>query len=262
MNIDCAFTIGQGHTVCQDYATVFSPDKPLAIVCDGCSSSPMTDVGARFLAHSLINLLYDEHYLSIDELVYKLRSFVFERHPLEFLTAKYLFDSTLLFIRESPDNDIEVTVIGDGLIVFKRADSVYGVIDIDYENFPRYLSYEFDVKRRLTYESSEHQASISKYIINGTDIEKTVTKIGLKTVHNTYKFVPSQYEWIGICTDGIHSFSEGSYLDVIHDLFNFKTYTGQFVKRRLKRFIKEYNSQGITHHDDLGLAVWYLGDRQ
>ena len=49
---DAAFTIGKTHAVCQDYALAqnASDTSPLRAtwLSDGCSSSPHTDIGARF----------------------------------------------------------------------------------------------------------------------------------------------------------------------------------------------------------------------
>lgn len=54
MNSDCYFEIGHSHTICQDYALTGKINDVLsyAIISDGCSSSPLVDVGARLLAHS------------------------------------------------------------------------------------------------------------------------------------------------------------------------------------------------------------------
>ena len=50
MFADCAFAAGRGHDVCQDYAAAGGgADEPYAILADGCSTSPDTDVGARLL---------------------------------------------------------------------------------------------------------------------------------------------------------------------------------------------------------------------
>ena len=58
---DAFFSIGKTHMVCQDYARsgTTRAGHPYAIVCDGCSSSPDTDLGSRFLAMSFAS--YVEH---------------------------------------------------------------------------------------------------------------------------------------------------------------------------------------------------------
>ena len=51
-NLDWYFTIAKQHVVCEDYALTGWEPVPYTIVCDGCSSSEHTDVGARVLAWS------------------------------------------------------------------------------------------------------------------------------------------------------------------------------------------------------------------
>lgn len=58
MRADAHFWRGRTHAVCQDYALCGEGRTgPWAVVCDGCSSSPHTDVGARLLAHAAANAL-------------------------------------------------------------------------------------------------------------------------------------------------------------------------------------------------------------
>ncbi|MCA9708502.1 MAG: hypothetical protein KDK70_21815, partial [Myxococcales bacterium] len=52
MYVDAWFAIGDTHVVCEDFACAGHTEAGagFAVVCDGCSSSPQTDVGARLLA--------------------------------------------------------------------------------------------------------------------------------------------------------------------------------------------------------------------
>ena len=53
MNADHYYTIGNSHSVCQDYAiSGLVENGAYAILSDGCSSSPDVDVGARMLSLS------------------------------------------------------------------------------------------------------------------------------------------------------------------------------------------------------------------
>ena len=51
---DAHFVMGRGHSVCQDYALATARS---AVVCDGCSSSRASDVGARVIALAAIREL-------------------------------------------------------------------------------------------------------------------------------------------------------------------------------------------------------------
>ena len=67
MKADAYFEIGATHLVCQDYALAFANNEyAYAIVSDGCTSSPNTDIGARLIsviAKDAINYLYQRgHY--------------------------------------------------------------------------------------------------------------------------------------------------------------------------------------------------------
>jgi hypothetical protein len=53
MNIDVFSSIGKTHQVCEDYVMKGDKPFPYVILCDGCSSSRNTDVGARILANSM-----------------------------------------------------------------------------------------------------------------------------------------------------------------------------------------------------------------
>ena len=58
MTADAYFAIGRTHDVCQDYALA-SDDVPKtwALVSDGCSSSPASDIGARLLGRAAAHAL-------------------------------------------------------------------------------------------------------------------------------------------------------------------------------------------------------------
>jgi hypothetical protein len=51
MNANHYFSIGKDHAICQDYAiSKLINNGGCAILSDGCSSSPSTDIGSRLLA--------------------------------------------------------------------------------------------------------------------------------------------------------------------------------------------------------------------
>ena len=131
MNADAYFEIGAAHTVCEDYAIAGSyEDLTYAILCDGCSSSQDTDVGARILAQVSQGVL---KYLHNRKLLYN----------IEFLTEKFkevfnelvlnkcmevrqtlrlpqsAFDATLLVSFGVGKNIRVITMRGDGFALIK-----------------------------------------------------------------------------------------------------------------------------------------------
>ena len=57
MTTDSYYAIGKSHTVCQDVARHGGDRSPFIIVCDGCSGSPQTELGAAVLAQTISTLL-------------------------------------------------------------------------------------------------------------------------------------------------------------------------------------------------------------
>ena len=64
-NADAFFSIGKTHMVCEDYARAGTQQNglPYALVCDGCSSSPDTDIGARLLGMAAATT-FQAHWIS------------------------------------------------------------------------------------------------------------------------------------------------------------------------------------------------------
>ena len=74
-------------------------------------------------------------------------------------------------------------------------------------------------------------------------------------------------------SDGVHSFYETqnlgtsiinadlSYVDVITEVLNFKNFNGQFMQRRLNRFLKFCQKNNWHHADDISFGTIYFGDK-
>ncbi len=76
------------------------------------------------------------------------------------------------------------------------------------------------------------------------------------------------YDLIAVISDGIHSFTADTergrvaipWGNVLPYLMDFKGYKGQFVKRRLRKFLADTAKLGWKHHDDISMAAIYLGE--
>jgi len=260
MHADCAFTIGSTHKVCQDYAlSGTSHAGPFAIVSDGCSGSPDTDIGARLLAKVgeaaiRVGIPLKSRYLRGHcEELYRL---VFGR-VLD-VARPHAFDATLLAVFFSPpDAQVAVAIAGDGAAAYRGAHGeLRGVRVRAADNLPPYLSYGWSAAR----DEAHRAASVPREVIQAAD------ESGIPLGHlDPYWLYPADAEVVAIFSDGVESFhdAEGAQVDprqVVQELMAFKTYPGAFVQRRVQAFLRECTARGWTHHDDLAMAAVYLGE--
>jgi len=272
MNSDAAFIKGDSHLICEDYATNYTSQNNLQVVlCDGCSSSQMTDVGARILALTSASYLPVDHpdnpEALLDRITGHLR-YLLADHAFQSLPAT-VFDATLLMAKVV-GNAVEIITVGDGVIAIKGKSGNLSILNLEYDKgYPRYLSYRLDAKRKELFLEKQSFLKINKYgtyLFKDEDLEDNCV---FSCVHSTdledftMSYVIEDIEWIALMSDGVHSFSCKkeliSMFKVVRELLKFKTFTGQFVQRRLNRFKKDCRKWGWEHYDDVSLAVLYLG---
>ena len=272
---DTYFAIGKTHEVCQDFGTADDPGqsglsslRAYAIVCDGCSASPDTDWGARFLARAAANAFEPLDPLTVIQKADGYRK-ALELHP-------QALDATVLLVKETRDGDAEVTVYGDGVVVARKRDgSGYESWSLSFSlNAPAYLSYLLDPERLATYRSM------------GGGILTTVTNKGTADVlcppervadptevvpdlaPNFHRVFPkAEYDVVLVLSDGAESFQkrEGTRFvpvplaEVLVQVLDFKTLTHGFIKRRVGRFLTKFCPQNEwQHNDDFAVAGMVL----
>ena len=273
MKKDCAFTMGVGHAVCEDYATCGCVPNTLyghihyAIVSDGCSGSQDTDVGARILSRAAINVIKD--FGHTDNLTYEAVRESFRKWLVEEIRKFQV-------ILHLPKNMLEATLLvavalqdkrwifgwGDGVIVLKHKDGNLECTQIMYTpNYPAYLSYHF-------YDPSEFVSmvhTVQETTFNIPDCQKSIIKtLPVKLGQfDDYQYSADvsnlDLSHIVLMSDGIESFSQnGETLDVkgqIKKYTDFKNSNLAFAQRRMQRMAIENKAAGITHYDDLSMAV-------
>jgi hypothetical protein len=239
MNADSTFIIGATHAVCQDYAVA---RDAYAILSDGCSASPDTDIGARLLVKAAEQVLHTSDDVSaLHEAAARL--------ALDWAKSINLppesVDATLLTAFRSND-ELLVTCSGDGVIIAERNE---GSLDVHAISFPS--GYPF-------YPAYWHQPDrLDAFLSTNGSIEQT----------RHFRFKTSEYKYVALVSDGIHSFlstsqtitSPVSLAEVLGELVSFKSLHGAFVARRVKRFMKDCRSRGWQHSDDLSIAAIHLG---
>ena len=286
MNTDSYFEIGNTHTVCQDYALTGKINEHLsyAIVADGCSASPDVDVGARLVAHSAKEYLqtaYKEHtklpVIKASELAVPI-IVTATRHARDLLLPSPSLDSTLLIALSDGKRAI-CCVYGDGgFIVKHKTSSVSHVIfhqDIEFSSgAPYYLSYLLSPARYHSYcQQFEGEAVLQRQCIrDGKSVTSSITHriTDFDKLYDEAMFDEDwDLEWVALVSDGVKTYEkkqeDGSSEKIstettIEDFINYKSCTGKFVERRMKRMRKDCEKNGITHYDDISIAAIYMGN--
>jgi hypothetical protein len=262
----------------------------VVIVCDGCSSSLDTDIGARLLAKAALSNIkacetvlqrpltgefgeqdygialrkafkYDEQDREQDyqnaireafrESIFKAQSAV------NILTmSSDCLDATLLTLTAT-ENYLYLLIAGDGGFVYKTTNGNITSVLIDYESgAPEYLSYTLDKNRHIGYRDAFDNTKKIETFVDGDHVD---TKSNSDMIYDCF-FNKKDIEWITIFSDGIATFDGLSWVDITKELSKFKRLGGEVVKRRMKRFIKDLSKQGVTHADDFSAATIVLKD--
>ena len=266
---DAHFAIGKTHEVCQDYGLAVSSTEgypALAVLSDGCSASPDTDWGARFLARVAVDVAKGGPF-----------------NPMRVILgaqccqkvagiSEQALDATLMVVTETAAGDAEVIVYGDGVVAARRRDgSGYDSWALSYSlNAPAYLSYLLDPDRLALYRNMG--GGILAVVTNkGTaDARCPPERVGhpeevmpdsQPSFHRV--FFREVYDVVLVLSDGAESFQrrEGTRFipvplaDVLDQVFDFKTLTPGFIKRRVGRFLSKFCPQNEwQHNDDLSVA--------
>jgi len=255
MNSDSYFAIGHSHHVCEDYAfagPTACSKTPIAVVSDGCSTAPNTDIGSRILTRAIL-LNYP---LNLSE---SIRG-AYQATKTLGLTFDSLF-ATILTLEFTPENQIKAQVSGDGgVIARKRESQELEVYWLNYcSNAPEYLAYLLHTPSYSRFLDSFGNQKAAEITTLGPDgeVKSSFAEFPEDLVYERY-FDPADYDLIAVTSDGVDSFAGLGYIDVIKRIMSFKNYKGEFVKRRVKRFLKEIAAEKIRHDDDVSLAAIYL----
>ena len=280
LHADSFYIKGSTHKECQDYA---AHDQNFAVVSDGCSSAPVVDLGARLLVRSAIkhgkdwpfgrsDLFLKDTYLSAYSAASKLGI------DIDCLCA------TLMVVRVNKIS-FHVLISGDGFIVAKKEDCLE-IYEYKFtKGAPYYLRYgtktwespddalavfdNYCPKRINNYWSKFGPTVIEKkYVISDT-IEISEVSMDYNEPPTCFEkiFPLSEYQWVGISSDGLGSFTElannGTSLEqkeisvprIITEITGFKNFQGEFVQRRCNKAFKEFTKKNWHNTDDFALAV-------
>jgi hypothetical protein len=249
MEADAHFVMGTSHGVCQDYALAgLAGTRWIALVCDGCSSSPDTDFGSRVLARAFLAALLREvpAVEAIDQALETAHTIAEQlRLPEDAL------DTTLCgwLVNAGTAHGF---IHGDGVLAIRSAAGLEVHHATQPANAPDYPSYRMNVGRALAH----HQAfGADTFIAVSGSNPKTVTvkggyrlEIPLAGIHALAAF-----------SDGVNTVTNGTRAlpqsEAIEALTTFPQPTGAFFSRRLRRQTRQWAKTGFAPTDDLAGAV-------
>lgn len=262
----------------QDYA-ICGEDR--IILCDGCSSSDDTDLGARLLALSAsIADLYIGNIKNDDNI--NIRSDRIGKriidHTWNNKTGCILdtaFDATLL-IASYYKNIVSVFIYGDGYVVHKNKFNTTTYQIKNSSNTPAYLSYHLDEERKANYLEMNTTNTLTRFT-HSHDDNGEIGGINSKVYQDvfepfTFKLNVQTGDEIYLMSDGIESFryeidENNSQINeelsqsrlgisnlIENEILNFKNRKGKFIQRRYNRLIKDLFQQGIHPYDDVTIV--------
>ena len=273
MNADSCFHIGKTHKVCEDYALHCNePVKmglgPFAILCDGCSSSPDTDFGARLLARAAACNM-SQNGVNLGDARREAEGWQ-ESIRLHHLAL----DATLMVVSQSGPDEVLATVVGDGVVAARKRDGGIEWYTIEYPSgAPGYLSYMRDDSRLATYcKATNCHHVVGMYEDNILAMQedyrcfKTELGITFPGLSWNVEFDTKKYDLVAVMSDGAQSFMSKGLLsyqsvpvwEVVKRIMAVKGSKGEFMSRRVNRFLKTAQKEGWIHTDDLSVAAIFI----
>lgn len=252
MQTDAHFERGRTHAVCQDYALAGARHGGAwALVCDGCSSSPDTDTGARLLAHAAAAHLREGR-LPGSLACLRVAAAAAARIGLD---ASCL-DATIVAALALADR-VVVLIRGDGFVAARRRDGTLHVASRRCrDECPDYPSVVGDPRRRARWlELDEPRAWIER-----CDRRDPVCPARGHAWVGTFDM--RTYDRLIVATDGLATLrvaDDPSPLDaawVAARLLDVPSTTGCFVQRRLARLGRADGPfAGARPDDDIAVAA-------
>ena len=266
---DAWFHPGTTHLVCEDYAAV-SPagsDSVAAIVCDGCSGSADTDVGARVLAWAALAALADGRLVDPGTAAWQAS-----------VAARTLalpddaLDATLLAALVT-DDGVRVVAAGDGVIAARHRDGRFEVWQLEHpDGAPPYPSYVLDPDRRRDYLVTFGDTLVVRHRARDGAWSTSTAAGGQLCL----TLDPAQVDLVMLGSDGLSAFTgpeasadEGDALGstavaveaIVQELLAVTHTAGRFAARRGRRLLnRTCPRNGWRPLDDVGIAAIALAD--
>jgi len=267
-----AFRIGSTHKVCQDYARhgVSAKGGPYVVISDGCSSSPNSEFGAMVQTRmfEIIHNTYG-YPLNTDTFLNRIQN------AANVMGMPYTCLDATLLSAVVQDNKVKVDCVGDGVVAVTGKDDSITIIDIEFiSNAPLYYSYLLDSIRLKSFAETfgtKRKITTSFY---GSEYHTTTetSDCSLTDIAVSFSFDIDKVKLVSVMSDGVKSFyssidaaasrtnEEVLFVNVVMELINVKSFFGEFMERRVNKFIKTCEKSNTKHADDISIGTIYIGE--
>lgn len=260
MHADSFFRMGATHAVCQDYATAGQAGGvTYALLSDGCSGSPSTDWGARFLVRAAELRAEGLSLGQLGGFSQVIRAA--EAMAITCELPRRCLDATLLAAL-GHGRFVQVYQAGDGVVAARKRGGGFRYWATDCsKGAPFYLSYSLSPSGRAVFDGL-NQTERLRWGTKGEEISEARAPEPIVS----YGFLADDFDIVLMFSDGADSFitKTGQHVplaDVLEQAFDFKNYPGHFISRRCSRFLSSFCAErGWRHEDDFSCAGIYLGE--
>lgn len=265
ISVDKYSTVGSEHLTNEDYIYVMkSNEESYLVLCDGCSASPLTDLGSRVIAHTLKRYLQDKQLsnkLSTDDLIRRSLNSAGNIVGQLNLSGRCL-ESTIILVTIT-DDVTNIFMYGDGVIITKTLGGLIQITEVSYKyNAPLYPIYQLGERKLIEY--FENYPDQRLYILN-TLIEvngvryANTSEYPLSESNCGYKFTSfclsnKDLDSLIISTDGIQSFNVIDIKEIVDNVLDVKNFNGSFLERNMIWYKRQWERKDIVHTDDLTLG--------
>ena len=183
-------------------------------------------------------------------------------------------DSTLLTAYMEGD-ELIVGCTGDGVVCLQSTTDELDVYSISYPSgYPLYPAYAHQPARLRELADGGRAGKVVSHFRSASVKEplRLIDTSGGSPLAEVFSVRALGYKYVVLFSDGINSFYsarqtetsrrvESVALDeVLRPLVSFRNTRGAFVARRLKSFLKDCQTRGWRHMDDLAVAALHLVD--
>lgn len=262
VDMDIFLKRGNNHQICEDYILKIDPINAI-VLSDGCTTSPLTDIGSRILTGAAHAYLLEYRLSQPADLDYhQAGCWIINRaYAISELMGFFypILDATLSMAYRVQDM-INIHMYGDGYIILVSWDNKLTIIKINYEpNYPYYLSYSLNPLRTVSYMKKDCIKTMTINGVKGGD--------GPYNTTSKYAYSLKDYQTILIASDGLDTFNFKDLrcdIDIINEIVTFKPskVKTRFIYRRAKKVIYQYEKKGFIHHDDIAIGGFRVrGDK-